>query len=178
MLLIPGILASKFVPQGDFESIATVVVGSGGAADIEFTSIPSTYQHLQIRGIARGVNNTFADLTFNGDTGNNYAFHDIFGDGSSAGVEQSTSRANIPVTALPNVADIFNGLIIDILDYANTNKYTTTRTLQGRDTNGGGAIFFMSGLWMNTNAITSLKITSRSGNIAQYSHFALYGIKG
>ena len=40
-----------FAAGGDFESIATVTVGGGGAASIEFTSIPGTYQHLQIRGI-------------------------------------------------------------------------------------------------------------------------------
>ena len=160
------------------EPIATTLVGSGGANQVTFLDIPQNYKHLQIRGIARGVSNTFGDLTFNGNTGNNYAFHDIYGDGASAGAEQSTSRANIPVTALPNVADIFNGFVMDILDYANTNKNKTTRTLSGRDTNGGGVIYFLSGLWQNTNAITSLSIIPRIGNIAQHSRFSLYGIKG
>ncbi len=159
---------------GDYESIATT---SGGSTSITFSSIPSTYKHLQIRGIAAGVNNTFADMTFNGDTSSIYAQHDIYGDGASAGAEAGANRANIPVTALPNVANIFNGFVIDILDYSDTNKFKTARVLQGRDTNGGGTIYFMSGLWRSTSAISSITITSRSGNIASNSTFALYGVK-
>jgi hypothetical protein len=173
---IAAIMGGGAAAVGDYESIATVT-GNGSATSLSFTSISSAYKHLQIRGIAAGVNNTFADITFNSDTGSNYASHDIYGDGAAAGVEASATRANIPTTALPNVANIFNGLVVDILDYANTNKYKTARILQGRDTNGGGVIYFMSGLWQNTNAITSITITSRSGAIATYSSFALYGIK-
>lgn len=36
-------------PSTDYDSIATTTVGAGGAASITFSSIPSTYQHLQIR---------------------------------------------------------------------------------------------------------------------------------
>jgi hypothetical protein len=41
-----------------------------------------------------------------------------------------------------------------------------------------GEAFFMSSLWMSTSAITSIKLYPNTGNWAQYSHFALYGIKG
>jgi hypothetical protein len=179
---ILGIMASQisghlWAPEGAYDSLATVTVGATTVASITFAGIPSGYKHLQIRGIAAGVNNTFADITFNSDAGSNYAFHDIYGDGAAAGVEASATRANIPVSALPNTANVFNGLVVDILDYANTNKYKTTRTLQGRDTNGGGAIYLMSGLWQSTSAVNSITVTSRSGNIAQYSSFALYGVK-
>jgi hypothetical protein len=75
-------------------------------------------------------------------------------------------------------ASMFSGEVIDILDYANTNKYKTTRLINGRDQNGSGFIWFNSGLWQNTNAITSLTFTAQNGNYAQYSSFALYGIKG
>jgi len=53
MLLIPGIIGSAAPQVGDFESIATVTVGAGGSSEINFTSIPSTYQHLQIRILSR-----------------------------------------------------------------------------------------------------------------------------
>jgi hypothetical protein len=69
---------------------------------------------------------------------------------------------------------------MDILDYANTNKYKTVRTLSGYDLNNAtyGALRSYSGLWMNTNAITSIKFYADGVNLAQYSQFALYGIKG
>jgi len=70
------------------------------------------------------------------------------------------------------------GHIVDILDYANTNKYTTMRSLSAYDANGSGLVWFQSLLWMNTNAITNIKIIRSTSGFNQYSHFALYGIKG
>ena len=68
---------------------------------------------------------------------------------------------------------------MDILDYTNTNKNKTVRVLQGFDENGSGVVAFNSFLYStNTNAITSLTLTSSGTSFAQYSSFALYGIKG
>jgi hypothetical protein len=70
-------------------------------------------------------------------------------------------------------------IVADIFDYTNTSKYTTMRTLAGCDTNGNGEMGFKSGLWMNTNAVTTITIVNNdSSNFSQYSSFALYGIKG
>jgi hypothetical protein len=73
---------------GDFESIATVSVGGGGAANVEFTSIPGTFTHLQIRGIHRSTATTpgafyAIKYQYNGDTGSNYTYHYIVGTGSA-----------------------------------------------------------------------------------------------
>lgn len=97
-----GIVAGSFpiAVGGDFESIATVTVGSGGASSIEFTSIPGTYQHLQIRGIARTARTGATPkreavyIQFNGDTGTNYAYHNLFGTGAAAqaGAAASTDK--------------------------------------------------------------------------------------
>ena len=76
-----------------------------------------------------------------------------------------------------NAANIFGTGIIDILDYADTSKYKTVRTLFGYDANGSGYIAFSSNLWQSTSAITSITMTPVNG-IAEYSSFALYGIKG
>jgi hypothetical protein len=62
----------------DFESIATTTVGAGGATTITFSSIPATYQHLQIRVLARTNRSAGVDIMsmrMNGDTGNNYSDH-------------------------------------------------------------------------------------------------------
>ena len=67
----------------------------------------------------------------------------------------------------------------DILDYSLTNKYKTVRTLSGYDSNGSGQIRLYSGMLSSTtDAITTLRIQDQSGSgYAQYSHFALYGVK-
>jgi hypothetical protein len=183
---ILGILASSklIAAAGDFESIATVTVGSGGAANVEFTSIPATYTHLQIRGIGKtveaDVDETFISIRFNSDTGSNYAHHRLQGNGTSAtaAAASSQTRAFAGWSVKANSTSIFSAHIIDILDYANTNKYKTVRVLNGIDRNGAGIVDLGSGLWQNTNAITSITILDTGANWAQYSHFALYGIKG
>ena len=168
---------------GDFESIATVTVGSGGAADVQFTSIPSTYQHLQIRAVCRGATaaTTVALRSrLNGDTGSNYARHQLYGDGSAAGANAASSSDIMvigEITAASATADIFGGFVLDILDYANTSKYKTLRNLLGNERNGAGDIIIRSNLWMSTSAITSISFYAASGNLAQHSTFALHGIK-
>ena len=170
---------------GDFESIATVSVSSA-TSPIDFTSIPGTYSHLQIRCIGRG---TVAQgemqifVRFNSDSGSNYAAHLLRGDGSSVFTDGQSSQTRIGgvirMSAANATSSIFGGGVIDILDYANTNKYKTLRSLGGVDANGSGQVYYRSGLWMSTSAITSISIgIDDGGNFAQYSHFALYGIKG
>jgi len=183
---ILGIWASGAQPAANatsFESIATVSVGSGGQSEIDFTSISSNYNHLQIRGIAKDSNSTTQQLRmrFNGDTGSNYTLHHILGDGASASAGSGTNTTHIQMVYCVslNSYTAFGGAVIDILDYKNTNKYKTVRALAGYDRNGSDSyISFNSGLWMNTNAITSIKLFLTGANFSQYSHFALYGIKG
>jgi hypothetical protein len=94
----------------------------------------------------------------------------------------STSQTNIYTgisTEGSELASVFAPMITDILDYANTNKNKTFRTLYGMNTNGSTDVLGLrSGLWMNTAPITSINITSSGGNFAQHSRFSLYGIKG
>ncbi len=71
----------------------------------------------------------------------------------------------------------YSTYVIDILDYKNTNKYKTVRSLNGFDQNGYAFTWFASSVWLNTNAITSLTFNSDGGNFLQYSQLALYGIK-
>ena len=181
MTPILGITASSITPftLGDFESIATVTVGAGGSSSISFSSIPSTFKHLQIRMSA--IKGTALDyfIRFNSDSGANYTRHRLTGSGSAVAASGVTGQnqilmlgsAGLATSPIPNVA------VIDVLDYQNSNKYKTVRVLNGQDSNGSGGIEFLSGLWLNTNAISSILIDGDGGSFAQHSHFALYGIK-
>lgn len=166
---------------GEYEPIATITVPSGGMSSIEFTNIPQDYQHLQIRYIARAeTNNDGVWIRLNGDTGTNYAVHRLSGNGSaaSAGAASSQAQTIAAYMALSTMtANVFAGGIIDILDYASTSKATTLRSLSGADSNGSGSIQMRSGLWTSTAAVTSIKIYEGSGDIAEHSTFALYGVK-
>ena len=184
---ILGTVASQFSGKsfGSFESIATTTVGSGGSSSITFSSIPSTYTHLQLRCMAKssytssGIVN--GGMQFNSDTnGSNYSSHNLYGDGASASA-QGAANYNGQSWFFPTSVD--NGwaiAIFDILDYADTNKYKTMRNLGGFDNNGSGSVFLTSALWQNTNAVSTITLKAQGGtsNFAQYSSFALYGIKG
>ena len=176
----------KFVPTS-YESIATINVGGGGAADVTFSSIPSTYTHLQIRGIAQETRATYGisdgNMQFNGDTASNYSRHNIQGTGSAV---VANGDANVSFVTLADgmwgtsTGGSFGVSIVDILDYANTNKTKVVRTLSGDDLNGSGYLALSSNLLNSTSAITSISFhpTDDIGTIPQYSSFALSGIKG
>lgn len=172
-----------YIPPA-FESIATITVPSGGQTTIDFTSIPSTYQHLQVRAIAKTASTGDGiRLRFNNDSGSNYAAHITYGTGAAVG-SAATSATTIAwagdATYSGTQANTFSINVIDILDYANTNKYKTIRSLAGYDLNGSGEVRISSGLWMSTNAVNQVTFYNGSGtgDYQQYSHFALYGIKG
>ena len=163
---------------GAFESIATTSVGVTAVSEIIFSSIPQTYKHLQIRGIVRNsVTEGNLNSQFNSDTGSNYAFHQLTGDGGSTASYATTSTAYITHGNFSGFADIFTGVVLDILDYTNTNKYTTTRNYCSFDRNGAGSFYFNSGHWRNTSAVTTVRLFAGNNAMAQYSSFALYGIK-
>ena len=185
---ILGIWASQNYPRitGSYESIATVTVSSA-VSTVSFTSIPNTYTHLQVRVMARSTGGsggtTQATMKVNGIT-SGYSYHVLVGTGSSVIAEGGGSASFFaPAPRFANNgagANIFGGGIIDILDYANTNKYKTGRCLSGVDLNDSGQLILSSAiLGSTTSAISSLEFQDQSGdNFAQYSSFALYGIKG
>jgi hypothetical protein len=166
-------------PLSSYESIATA---NPSAASVSFTSIPSTYKHLQLRYLARdnaGATLRDMNLRLNNDTGTNYAFHFLRGSGAavsvSAGTSFSSIQANDILTGAGSTANIYGVGIIDIHDYASTTKNTTVRWFSGNDQNGSGYASLSSGLWMNTAAVDRIDITQ---TFAAGTVFSLYGIKG
>jgi hypothetical protein len=184
---ILGIMASQisghlWSPEGAYDALATVTL-SATTASITFAGIPSGYKHLQLRGILRsptGSNVGGGKVTFNSDTtSGNYTFHRLVGDGSSASAYGQSGLDFILRCALNSTTSgIFAASVADILDYANTSKYKTTRVLTGADTNDtNGVLGLYSQLWLNTAAITSITVTPSEANFSQYSQLALYGVR-
>ncbi len=178
------------VAIGDFESISTVTVGTA-TPTVTFSSIPATFTHLQVRASLQTARaNAPLDKVFwrfNSDSASSYSSHSLFGDGSSvtSSVENTTAISGFDnfSSAQSNSGLVFGTLILDILDYANTNKFKTTRALSGFDVNGtvsgfGGRVGLTSGNYRSTNAITSVTFTvDNAANFSVNSKFALYGVK-
>lgn len=189
---ILGIFASAIsgnLVTNSYESIQTVTLTSTQAT-VDFTSIPSTFKHLQIRYIARNsAANTdgYQAIQFNNDStnGNYYFYHFLEGVGSNP-VVSAAGGTNAGILAGRNsgasaTSGVFGAGIIDILDYTNTNKNKVVRVLAGSDNNGSGNVLDLSsGFWLNTAAVTSIKLLAGLGGYSFVSGttFALYGIKG
>ncbi len=195
---ILGIFASQGrVAANSYESISTITVGAGGSASVTFSSIASTYTHLQVRYFGYSTRSNIVLDTYelrlgtgSIDTSASYSYHNLYGDGDAAGATAASSATTIqPVFCVgdehPDSKRSGAG-VIDILDYKNTNKFKTIKILGGFDINGkfgagtqyGGRVGLTSGLWQKTTAVDTITLFPSNGSWGQYSSFALYGIKG
>lgn len=157
-----------------YEPIATSTLGSN-SAQIDFTSIPSTYTDLRIvftGAIATG--DTMA-LQFNSDTGNNYSYVRVIANSSARSSYIESSIPFIKTGALTTTSVTTPAIITtDILNYNNT---TTYKTALNRSTDPTYVTAYV-GTWRSTSAISSIRIRVDSGvNILSGSMATLYGIK-
>lgn len=160
--------------------IAQVDVGAGGAASIDFTSIPGTYTDLMV---VTSLKNSSQSLTqtlirFNSDSGSNYTWRWLRGTGSAA---DSTNNATwgdstaIYVSYHDNVN--YNNGSIYIPNYASaTAKSVSSDGVEEQNTSAAYQLI-SAGTWSGTAAITSISVIKSSGTgFAQYSSATLYGI--
>jgi len=172
---------------GSFESIATFTA-SGGETSTTFSSIASTYKHLQIRGIYRdtttGGFSKQLGLRFNGDTGSSYPYHALVGDGNTVYTIGNSAQTQLYTafsgTDSSMTANCFGASIIDIIDYASTTKNKTMRHFGGVEDNVNSTnrrLGISSGFWISTSVVTSITLIPASA-FAAGSIYSLYGIKG
>ena len=163
-----------------YSPIASVTLSSAQSS-VTFSGIPQTYTDLVIVGV--GYNSTgdgYAPrFDFNSDTGNNYSFTQIGGNGSSASSTRSSNRANIPaswLTGWDTTSTEVGMFTTHIMNYSNT---TTNKTVLSRGNQAAGTYpgtEAVVGLWRSTAAITSIRITADIATFASGSTFNLYGI--
>ena len=187
-MLIPfGILsaagAGGAAPAGAYELIQTTVLGTD-TASVTFSSLgdySSTYKHLQVRTLARVSAATTETLLIrlNADTGSNYSWHGLSGNGSAVSSFALTSNSYMGIGIHPgsnSSANIFGLTVIDFLDTYSTTKNKTARSLGGM--NGATTtVRLHSGLWQNTSSLTSIQVFSEVSNFVAGSRFSLYGIR-
>ena len=169
---------NSFYDPYAYRSIATVSVGAGGTSSATFNLSGVTgYTHLQIRYITYASNGSYLSVQFNSDTGTNYRWHQANSDGATVSAGDGGADTRIALPRGGNAANIFGVGIVDILDYANTNKNKVVRAFGGKDQNGTGYVDYTSGVWLSTSAITSITLYHASLTLPQYTRFALYGIR-
>lgn len=153
-----------------YEPIATNSP-SGGTSTVTFSSIPATYTDLIVvlSGSTGGADTI--GLRFNSDSGSNYSYTQVFGDGSSAGSVRATNETFSRVGPMYNSQSI---TIANVMNYANT---TTNKTVIARANNAGNQVNALVSLWRNTAAISTLSVNAIFGSFNSGTVITLYGVK-
>ena len=159
-----------------YKLIETVTVGSGGAASVDFTSIPQSYTDLKIVLSGRA---TIADNAvqgaFNGST-SNFSNRILYGNGASAVSNTPANNTVMYQNFSTETASVFANSELYIPNYLSSNKKSISLDNVNEANATTAYIVPMAYIWDNTASISSIKIQITSG-IAQYSSAYLYGIK-
>lgn len=158
--------------------IQSVTVGSGGAASIEFGSIPQTYTDLVVVGSCRTaaafISNGFY-IQFNGSS-TNLSWKRLLGN-PSVGAQSDSDDAGV-LNGASSTASAFGSFTAHIPNYAGSTNKSMSIDSASESNDVSTRLVLVAGLWSQTSAITSLKIISAtSATIQQYSSASLYGIK-
>lgn len=165
-----------------YEPIATNTLTSG-AASVTFSSISANYTDLVLVVNSANATNTTHEIRIilNSDTGTNYSFTYLYGNGTTAGSgrQSNTAYGVLGYFTTPGTTSLAYLGIVNFMAYSNTttNKTFITRSNANPTTTYAGAETIVN-LWRSTAAINSIKLEHNSGsNFATGSTFTLYGIK-
>jgi hypothetical protein len=161
-----------------YESIATIIP-NGSATTITFSSIPSTYKHLQLRVLQYDNSGSASIVRVNGDSGANYSRHRLMGDGASIIIERAATTNHYRIGFFPALGPGCAS-IIDFMNYASTTRNKVIKAFSGwtyQPADIPGQVTLDSGSWMNTAAVTSISFVSTQPFNSE-GVFSLYGIKG
>ena len=154
-----------------YEPISTTTLGSA-ASSVTFSSIPATYTDLVlICSSSNTAGNRSFLMEINSDTGSNYSYTYMQGDGSSAASPRASNQTKMQIA---NFTTVRGTAIAQLQNYSNT---TTYKTVLSRGNAADTVVQAFVGLWRSTAAINSITLSLNADNLAATSTFTLYGIK-
>ena len=162
------------MPTATYTPLANVTLAATSTS-ITFGSIPATYRDLVIvfQGLAFGGNYA-TRLRLNGDTGSNYSFQRMSGNGSTAAASTGTSGTFLTLSVQADARETDRVQhYINLMDYSATDKH---KTIISRADNSAQGTEAFAGRWANTAAITSVQIYPSANSFAIGTTVALYGI--
>lgn len=165
-----------------FTLIASSTAGSGGATDITFSSIPSTYTdlclQLSMRNSRGGSLVQEGLITFNGST-SGYSEKIARGDGAVA-ISTSGSGANFYLNGFPAggvTSNVFGNASLYIPNYTGSSNKSISAEFATENSSSTAYFYMNAMLWSNSAAITSINIAAGSTYTwLQHSTAYLYGI--
>jgi hypothetical protein len=157
-----------------YTPLANITLGSS-AASVTFSSISQAYRDLILVATMprTDVTDTNSYVRLNSDTGSNYSYVQMFGNGSAGYSNSASSQTTARAFTYQNTTSRqYNG-ILQLMDYSATDKHKTFLTRYNGDDSGVGAFALR---WASTSAVTTLLVYPGSGSYAAGSTFALYGV--
>lgn len=165
--------------------ISSVTVGAGGAANMEFTSIPQTYTDLVVilsgrSNTARAQDGMYISIEFNGST-TNLSSKFLYTDGGTGTLVAASGNGSTSILSWNNpssyTANTFGNTSWYIPNYTSSNNNKSVSLDSVTENNAVDALLTLTtGLWSNTAAITSIKLNPSPASFVQYSTAYLYGI--
>ena len=154
-----------------YTPIATTTLSSSQSS-VSFSSISGSYTDLIMIINAKATSSVVNHrIQFNSDTGSNYSWTRLFGNGSSAQSDRGSSNASILIGEVDTTQ--MSADIVHFQNYANSTTYKTVLTRSGNVSYNSETTV---GLWRSTSAITTITIITSSQQFASGSMFTLYGI--
>ena len=177
-------ISANLTPATGYYLLDSYEFPNGNATSITFSNISQNYKVLRIIGTGKSTrtngDSAGAQFQFNSDTGSNYEDYVVYGQSGSFqyDITNSYDRIYTELCFGSTQNNQFGGFITDIIDYTNTNKYKTVKSLSSYGKSNGW-IALCGGTWRSTAAINTIKVmisASADGNFAQYSQVSIYGI--
>lgn len=164
-----------------YERISSqTITASGTISSVTFSSILSTYKHLEVRGYVNATQGSML-LQLNSDTTSsnyysiNYSIADAF-EWAYATAESGVLLKHTASTVTTN----FQGFKITLPNYANTTRWKqvtkTNQILSDGTTINDIYVTETNARWKSTSAITSLTFTLGGNTFNNGTVFSLYGV--
>jgi hypothetical protein len=160
--------------------VQTITVGSGGAASITFSNVAGTGKDLLVVLSGRNtVNEASVRVRLNSNTGNNYSYRMLYGNGGTPNNESATSQSGIIAYTLSTNNDTSNTFSSVQFYFANyTSSLLKNIAIEGVTENNNTTAYqnLVAANWNQTSAITSIELTAlgTGGSFAQNSTASLY----
>lgn len=171
---------------GRVELISEEVLASS-ATEVVFDSLPTGYQHLMVEVLARSNRSgasTAIRMQLNDDTGTNYSWArtgrhsagtDVAGEGRNTAYAEAGAMA-----AADTDAGEAGAYTLTVKNYRNSSFYTYYDSM-GNHGNAGATDDvenrYIGGVWLNTAAVTKIRLYPSADDFVTGSMFRLYGVK-
>lgn len=184
--ILGGLIGSYGGEFGDFELIERITLANSTTASVSFSSIPSAYKHLQVRGFVRGATNNGEgianiSLLINNVSSNVYAFHSMTGQSGPAptGLAQQNVASIVAgqMVSGSNNLNYFSPIVIDFSEANSTSKRKAILAASGNMHSTNRLVSFRTGAFLRTEAINTLTFLTGTA-FASDTKISLYGIRG